>query len=330
MSWKNNLMKFQFHLLFPGLFFCRPLRYSVFRDFLQGGGLLENNKTRSVLLLLKQYGFTDKTLKIIHQNEDHILNVIYDKNHPFYNKYLDFYTSKEKELSQDLESLVDFSEKFTEKMKEYKIKGIKTYYLYGEDYPHYLFSKGNEPLFLFCYGNLELLNQSLKKVAIVGTRKASKIGLIKTKEYVKDYVQKNWVTVSGLAKGIDTIVHEETIKNKGKTIAVIPTSFEKIYPAENKDLFEDILKNNGLAISVIGPFENTYKSNFLERNSIIAKMSNEVFVIEASIKSGTLNTVRKGYEFNKKVYYDSSLLNKDVIDYLKSFNPIDVSDGRND
>lgn len=283
------------------------------------------DNVRSILLLLKQFGFTDKTLKIIYQNEEDILEVIFNKNHPFHNKYFDIYTTKEKEISQDFNSLVKFTDEFTEKMKEYKRKGIKIYCSFIEGYPKHLFVEENEPLFLYCYGDLELLNNSLKKVAIIGTRKATKEAEIKTMEYVKGYLDRDWITVSGLAKGIDTIVHQETLRYGGKTIAVLPTSFEKIYPAENKELFDEIINNKGLAISITGPFENTYKSNFIERNSIVAKMCNEIFVIEASIKSGTLNTVRQGFEFNKKIYYDSSLLDDEVINYIKRFQAIDVN-----
>ncbi|OOQ93941.1 DNA-processing protein DprA [Bacillus cereus] len=285
---------------------------------------MAKENVRSILLLLKQFGFTDKTLKIIYQNEEAILEVIFNKNHPFHNKYFDIYTTKEKEISQDFNSLVKFSDDFTEKMKEYKRKNIKIYCSLYEGYPKHLFVEENEPLFLYCYGNLELLNNNSQKVSIIGTRKATNKAETKTMEYVKGYLDRGWITVSGLAKGIDTIVHQETLRYSGKTIAVLPTSFEKIYPAENKELFNGIINNKGLAISITGPFENTYKSNFIERNSIVAKISNEILVIEASIKSGTLNTVRKGHEFNKKIYYDSSLLNEEVINYMGRFNAIDV------
>ncbi|MFJ6032524.1 DNA-processing protein DprA [Bacillus toyonensis] len=285
---------------------------------------MERNSTRSLLLLLKQYGFTDKTLTTIYENEDSILEVIFDKTHPFYNKYFDIYSLKEKDLARDFNSLVEFSSEFIKKMREYKTKRIKIYYKFSEDFPEYLFTKDKEPLFLYCYGNLELLNKSLRKVSIIGTRNATKAGELITKEIVRDYVHRDWITVSGLAKGIDTIVHQETIDNNAKTIAVIPTSFENIYPAENKKLYAEIINKNGLIISITGPFEHTYKSSFLERNTIVARISNEIFVAEASIKSGTLNTVRKGYENNKTIYYDSSLLNKEVIDYVSRFNAIDV------
>ncbi|MED3690279.1 DNA-processing protein DprA [Peribacillus butanolivorans] len=285
---------------------------------------MRNNNTRSILLLLKQFGFSDKTLRTIYQNEESIIDIIFNTNHPFHNKYIDIYTSKEKVISQDYNALLDFSNEFSEKMKMYKNGGVKVYCSIMEDFPSHLFESNNAPLFLYCYGNLELMKQSNKKVAIVGTRNSTKRAGDKTKDYVKEYVNRGWITVSGLAKGIDTIVHKETIVHKGNTIAVLPTSFEKIYPAENEGLFKDIIENDGLAVTVTGPFENTYKSNFTDRNSIVAKMSDEIFVIEASIKSGTLNTVRKGNEYNKKIYFDSTLLTDEVIDYIGRFNAIDV------
>jgi len=289
---------------------------------------MNRNNTRSILLLLKQFGFTDKTLKTIYSQEESILEVIYDRKHPFHNKYLNIYTEKEKEIAQNYGGLKDFSIGFIEKMRDYKVNGIKILYSFDEDYPSYLFEKKNEPLFLYCYGNVELLSQTKKKVAIIGTRNPTTNGIEATKDYVKNYVLRDWVTVSGLAKGIDTEVHSETIKNKGNTIAVIPTSFEKIYPKENEVLFNNIIKNNGLVISTYGPFENTYKANFLHRNSIVAKMSDEIFVIEASIKSGTLNTARQGYEFGKKVVFDSKLLSKEVIDFIGRFNAVDFKSER--
>ncbi|MDK8643794.1 DNA-processing protein DprA [Niallia taxi] len=288
---------------------------------------MNRSNTKSILLLLKQFGFSDKTLSKIYENEDDILEVIFDKKHPFYNKYYEIYTDKERGISEDYEKLVEFSQSFLIKMKEYKNKGIKILCRYSDDYPHHLFNGSNKPLFLYCFGNLELLNGSTNKVAIIGTRNPTMQGRDKTKKYVRKYVLENWITISGLAKGIDTIVHEETIFNKGKTIAVIPTSFEKIYPVENTNLFRLIIQNGGLGISIIGPFEITYKSTFLERNTIVANLCNEMFVIEASIKSGTLNTVRKGYEIDKKIYYDSSLIDVDVRSYLDRFNAIDVVNG---
>jgi len=286
---------------------------------------LSSNKIRNILLLLKQYGFTNSTLETIYKNEESILDIIYNKRNPFHNKYFEIYTEKEKELSIDINPLIVFSREFISKMNEYKSRGIKVFYKYDSDYPSYLFPKGKEPLFLYSYGNLELLKENVKKVAIVGTRDSTELGIDKTRNVVNYYVERGWVTVSGLAKGIDTIVHEETINSSGRTIAVLPASFEKIYPAENLNLFNIIVSNIGLALTTTGPFENTYKSSFLDRNTIVAKMSDEIVVMEASIKSGTLNTLRQGFKFNKAIYYDNQLLDKEVIKYIQKFNAIEIN-----
>ncbi|WLD93360.1 DNA-processing protein DprA [Alkalihalobacillus sp. AL-G] len=277
---------------------------------------------KNTLLLLKQFGFSDKTLETFYKYEDEksIMKSIFDKNYAFYNKYFDSYTKKEIELSEDVRVLIKFSEEFKEKMREYKRKGIKVFFKFDQDYPEHIFPPDKKPLFLYCYGNVDLLNSSLKKAAIIGTRDSTEKGENQTRKYVRQYINEGWATVSGLAKGIDTIVHRETIDSKGYTIAVLPTSFEKIYPAENKSLADEIVENKGLLITRLGPFENTFKSHFLERNSFVAKISDDILIIEASIKSGTLNTVRQGYEQNKAIYYDPSLLNDDVINYIKKFD----------
>ncbi|WP_271398147.1 DNA-processing protein DprA [Salinicoccus roseus] len=277
---------------------------------------MKENSTRNNLLLLKQFGFSDKTLETIYTNENEVLEVIFNKYHLFHDKYFDIYTKKEKNLSRDVNRLIEFSRTFVSKMNEYKKRGIKVFYKYSEDYPHHVFTKENKPLFLYAYGKVELLNSNKKRVAIIGTRNPTETGKEETRKYVRNYTNKGWVTVSGLAKGIDTIVHIETLNQSGYTIAIVPTSFEKIYPLENKNLYYDILEREGLLLTKIGPFEDTYKTSFLERNTIVASCSHEILFIEASLHSGTLNTVRKGYELGKKIYYDSTLLDKEVISYI--------------
>lgn len=276
------------------------------------------------LLILKQVGFSDKTLYKIFDSENEIIEVIYNKNHPFYNKYYDIYSDKEKELSRDFNFILNLMDDFNKKMKEYKNKGIRILYRFSNDFPLYLFDKEKVPLFLYCYGNLKLLNSDIKKVSIIGTRKPSLASEEKARHYTKMYIQKGYITVSGLALGIDTIVHEETINNKGRTISILPCSFEKIYPKENEQLSYEIIKNDGLLLSTLGPFENSYKSSFLERNTLVANICDELFMVEATIKSGSLNTVRKASNKRKRIFYDSSLISKDVIDYVENLGANDI------
>jgi len=276
------------------------------------------------LLILKQVGFSDKTLYKIYDCENVLLEIIYNKNHPFYNKYYDVYTDKEKELSRDFQSVLNLMDSFKNKMKEYKNKGIKILYRFSDNFPLYLFDKDKIPLFLYCYGNLNLLDESIKKVSIIGSRKPSLESEVKARQYTKRYIKKGYVTISGLALGIDTIVHEETLNNKRETISILPSSFEKIYPKENEQLFYNIIKNEGLILSTIGPFENSYKSSFLDRNTLIANICDELLMVEATMKSGSINTVRKASVNKKRIFYDSSLIKKDVIDYLDTIGAIDI------
>lgn len=160
----------------------------------------------------------------------------------------------------------------------------------------------NMPLFIYTKGDISLLDSDRIRVAIIGSRKPSNKSINITVIITQKFVNKNFVIVSGLAKGIDTISHKTTLLNNGKTIAVLPTNFNKIYPSDNNELANEI-RNKGLLMTAIGPNENTYKSNFLNRNNYIANISDIVVVIETNIKSGTMNTIRNASEAGKKILY---------------------------
>lgn len=285
-------------------------------------------QVRNELLILKQLGFTDKTLYEIFNNEAEIMGVIYNKGHPFYNKYYDIYSGKEKELSRDSSIVEKFMETFIKKMRSYKKRGIKIIYRLQDNFPIDIFDKEKIPLFLYCYGDLSLLEKQYKKVSIVGTREPKFESIVEAQNVTRKYVEANYVTVSGLALGIDTVVHQETLKNNGKTICVLPCTLDKIYPKDNENLFNEIVNNSGLAITTIGPFEHSYKSSFLDRNSIIANFAEEVLVVEASIKSGSLNTVRKATEKGKETFYIEKLLETEVIEYIQKLGGKSLSEKR--
>ena len=122
------------------------------------------------------------------------------------------------------------------------------------------------------------------------------------KAVTKGIVQNKVVTISGLAKGIDSICHKETLRNKGKTIAVIGSSLDIIYPFENKGLAEEIVKNGGCIVSEYPLGTKPEKMNFPARNRIISGLSNGVIVVEAKKKSGTMTTVDFALEQGKTVF----------------------------
>lgn len=184
-----------------------------------------------------------------------------------------------------------------EYLKEHNIKLIT---INKKDYPEKLKHIENPPICLYVLGNEKILNE--KSIAIVGSRNCSDYGKNVTLSFSYWLAKNNITTVSGLAKGIDSFAHFGTIQAKGKTIAVIGTGIDLIYPKENKEIMEGIIKNGGTVISEypLGTLPN--KENFPRRNRIISGLSDGILVVEASKKSGALITVDYGLEQGKNIY----------------------------
>ena len=167
-------------------------------------------------------------------------------------------------------------------------------------YPKKLKIIKNLPLKLYMRGNLDLINST--SIAIVGSRECSSYGFYKAYEFAKELSKKGICIVSGLAEGIDTAAHLGAMHQKGKTIAVLGTGLNKIFPEENEILANSIIKNGGLIISEYGLYEEKKSENFPKRNRIMSGMSQGILVIEAKNKSGTLITARYAKEQKKKIF----------------------------
>lgn len=169
-----------------------------------------------------------------------------------------------------------------------------------EIYPSKLKEIKNSPKKLFLRGNIELLESN--SIAIVGSRECISYGFYEAYEFAKELSKKGICVISGLAQGIDTAAHLGAMHQKGKTIAVLGTGLNKIYPKENEILAESIIKNGGLIISEYGLYEERKSENFPKRNRIMSGLSEGILVIEARKKSGTLITARYAREQGKKVF----------------------------
>lgn len=132
-----------------------------------------------------------------------------------------------------------------------------------------------------------------------------------TKKFTKELSLYGLTIVSGMAEGIDSFAHTTALENQGKTIAVLPCGFNKIFPKSNIKLYQQILENDGLVISEYEENqEKTYKS-LLERNRIVAGLSIGTLVVEGEYRSGTSVTARKTKELRKNVFcIPSSLENQ--------------------
>lgn len=178
-----------------------------------------------------------------------------------------------------------------------------------ELYPERLKEIKNPPEKLYVIGNEKILNNY--GIAVVGSRSYSQYGEKMCKTFTKKLVEYDLTIISGMAKGIDKIAHEEAIKNYGKTIAVLPCGFNNIYPKENTKLFYKIIENGGAIITEYEPNVEPSSKSFLERNRIVSGLAIGTLVVEAGYRSGTSVTARITHEQGKKVFcIPSSLDNK--------------------
>ena len=156
------------------------------------------------------------------------------------------------------------------------------------------------PIVLYVKGNKE--NLYSKSVAIIGTRNCSIYGKNIAEKFSKE-LSKNGITIiSGMARGIDTFAHIGSLKENGKTVAVLGSGLNYIYPKENEKLAEEIVKKGGTIISEFCIGIRPFAKNFPKRNRIISGLSNGILVVEAKEKSGSFITVDFGLEQGKEIY----------------------------
>lgn len=169
----------------------------------------------------------------------------------------------------------------------------------SDSYPEKLKNISSPPSALFCKGDISLLKEI--SIAIVGSRSPSNYGRIVTDEFAGELAKNGIVVVSGLAYGVDSIAHKKALEVGGKTIAVLGSGFNHIYPAEHTSLAEEIAKK-GLLISEYCPSFQATRYSFVERNRIIAGLCNGVLITEAGIKSGTRSTKDFALDFGRDVF----------------------------
>lgn len=170
----------------------------------------------------------------------------------------------------------------------------------NEKYPDKLRKIKNPPKQLFLKGNIELLNQNI--ISIIGSRSCTENGKKLARKFASELSNQGFVIASGMAKGIDAQAHIATIKERGKTIAVLGNGLNHIFPKENKELYYEILENKGLIVSEYPPDTKPSSELFLERNRIVSGISIGILVVEAAFRSGTSVTAKLATEQNKKVF----------------------------
>lgn len=167
-------------------------------------------------------------------------------------------------------------------------------------YPKSLFELIDPPSVLYVKGNSNLLLNT-NRVAVIGARKATAYSATAMTLILPPLIEQNYIIVSGLARGADTLAHEATISFGGQTIGVLGHGFHHLYPKENKALAEKMAREH-LLITEFPPYAKPEKWHFPMRNRIISGLSQALVVTEAALRSGTLITTEHALDHGKDVF----------------------------
>jgi len=184
-----------------------------------------------------------------------------------------------------------------EEISRARSAGVQIVCLNDPDYPELLTQIPDPPLVLYVRG--ELLRKE-PTVALVGSRKATPYGLNVTRTLARDLGTAGVTIVSGLARGVDAHAHRAALESGARTIAVLGSGIDVIYPSEHKPLSEKIIQQ-GAVVSELPMGSAPNRENFPIRNRIISGLSLGVVVVEASDKSGSLITARMAMEQGREV-----------------------------
>ena len=192
-------------------------------------------------------------------------------------------------------------QRISEMIDEYREDHIQVIALGDRAYPQKLRDTVDPPLVVYIRGNLDALHQA-RSVAIIGTRTPTENGMSQASEISEMLSRQGVVVVSGLAKGIDTAAHLGSIRAMSPGISVFGTDLRTVYPKENQQLARDLLDQDGVVISEIGPGEASGRGAFVRRDRIQAGLSDVIIPIQSDIDGGTMHTVKFGIDYGRRVF----------------------------
>ena len=178
---------------------------------------------------------------------------------------------------------------------------IRPLYFSDERYPMLLREAPDAPVMLFQLGDTDLNSPHIMN--IVGTRRASPYASTFCNGFIPDMAAyfPDLLIVSGLAFGVDSLAHKGAIENGLNTVAVVAHGLDTLYPAANRDLARRILKSGGSIVSEYPSGTTPFQKRFLERNRIVAGMSELTLVVESPIKGGAMSTANIAFSYSRDV-----------------------------
>jgi DNA processing protein len=203
---------------------------------------------------------------------------------------------------ETIESIIarDLHERASGELNRVKELGGDVLILDDGSYPSLLREIDDPPPVLYVKGDWRACFEQ-PAVGVVGSRTCSTYGENASEMLSRDLASRGICIISGLARGIDAAAHRGAIKGNGKTIAVLGTGIDAVYPRENTGLVRDILNSGGCVVSQFPLGTPPLKDNFPYRNRIISGLSLGVLIVEASERSGSLITARLAAEQNREV-----------------------------
>lgn len=171
---------------------------------------------------------------------------------------------------------------------------------FDDAYPRLLRQIYDPPILFWLKGDVSVLNTD--GVSMVGTRRATEYGLGQAKYFTQKLVEQNLTIISGLAYGIDAAAHKAALKAGGKTIAVLGSGIDRIYPWRHSGLAKEIAENGGAVISEFALGSDPDAANFPKRNRIVSGLSLGTLVVESGLKGGSMITAQSALEQNREIF----------------------------
>ena len=196
--------------------------------------------------------------------------------------------------------------RYEEMIEEYELRGIHLVTILDEAYPSNLRLVYNRPPFLWVRGTL--LSSDDRSIAVVGTRRASSEGLEQARSLAEQLAERSVAVLSGLALGIDGAAHEGALAVGGRTVAVMGTGINTIYPAQHAELSERIVESGGALVSQFWPDAPPTRWSFPMRNVVMSGMGVGTVVIEASKTSGAKMQARLALDHGKRLFLVNTLV----------------------
>lgn len=192
------------------------------------------------------------------------------------------------------------SEEIEARVRRLKQSGdIEVVTVLDEHYPDLLREIAQPPWVLYVKGDVTLLHSAA--LAIVGTRRPSHYGTAVARKLAYRLAKHGWTIVSGMAIGIDSEAHRGALDAEGRTVAVLGSGVDVIYPKRNVTLYRDVIRH-GAVVSEFPPGTKPHPGFFPQRNRIISGLSRGSIIVEAEEKSGSLITADASMEQNRDVF----------------------------